>query len=84
MSSVKKDKDKANQENSDADKAKPHNLSSANINQVQTQASKKEKHHRNHRGPHLATRINATEISKKDKDKDQTKDLSHIKCYTCK
>ncbi len=85
--SVKKDKDEANREHrdrdKDKDKAKPHNPSSAN-SQPQTQASKKDKRHGNHRGGHPATEVNATEIAKKDKDKDKAKDLSHIKCYTYK
>ena len=28
--------------------------------------------------------VNTTEVTKKDKDKDKIKDLSHIECYTCK
>ncbi len=81
---VKKDKDNTYQEhhneisNKDKDKAKPHNSSSAN--QPQIQAPKKDKYGRE-RG-HAATRVNATKVAKKDKDK--VKDLSHVKCYTCK
>lgn len=48
--------------------------------QAQTQASKKNKRHqRNYQKCHLAIGINITEMAKKDKDK--TKDLSHIKYY---
>ncbi len=54
-----------------------HNSSSAN--QLQIQASKKDKRHWE---DHPATGVNATEVAKKDKDK--AKDLSHIKYYTCK
>ena len=64
--------------NKNKDKAQSHNSFSAN--QPQTQAPKKDK--RDHRGDHLATGVNATEVAKKDKDK--AKDLSHVKCYTCK
>ncbi len=28
--------------------------------------------------------VNVTEIAKNDKNKDNTKDLIYIKCYTCK
>ena len=35
-------------------------------------------------GTNLVTGINATEVAKEDKNKDKAKDLSHIKCYTCK
>ncbi len=81
--SVKKDKeniywecrDKASK---DKDKAKSHNFSSAN--QPQTQAPKKDKCGRQRGHPAIA--INATKVAKKDKDK--AKDLSHVKCYTCK
>ncbi len=65
--------------NKDKDKTKSPNLSSAN--QPQPQAPKKDK--RNCRKGHLATEVNATEVAKKDKDK-APKDLSHMKCYTCK
>ena len=64
--------------NKDKDKAKSYNSSSAN--QPQTQALKKDK-----RGcwkSYPATRVNVIKVAKKDKDK--AKDLSHIKCYTCK
>ena len=30
-----------------------------------------------------ASGVNATKVAKKYKDKDKTKDLSHIKCYNC-
>ena len=81
---VKKDKDNAywkhcNEAFKDEEKAKSH--PSFSVNQPQTQASKKNKRHRSRQG-HLATRINVIKVVKKDKDK--TKDLSHIKCYTCK
>ena len=83
--SVKKDKNNAYWEhhneasNKDKKKAKSHPSSSAN--QLQTQASKKDKRHGNWQG-HLATGVNATEVAKKNKDK--AKDLSHIECYTYK
>ena len=81
---AKKDKNNASWEycneasNKDKDKAKSHNSSS--VNQHQTQTPKKDKC-----GcweSHLATGVNATKVAKKDKDK--VKDLSHVKCYTCK
>ena len=85
---VKKDKDNTYWKqrnkafNRDKKKAKSHNLSSS-ANQPQTQASNSKKHQRKRRGRgHLATGINATKVTKKDKDK--AKDLSHVKCYTCK
>lgn len=62
------------------DKAKFHNPSSAN-SQPQAQTSNKNKH-KSHRKGLLATGINTIKIAKKDKDK--TKDLSYINCYTCK
>ncbi len=37
---------------------------------------------RSWQGGHLAIRINATKVTKKDKNK--TKDFSHVKCYTYK
>ena len=40
------------------------------------------KRHGGQRGNILAIKLNATEVVKKKKDK--AKDLSHIKCYTCK
>ncbi len=61
----------------DKDKAKSHS-SSTSANQLQTQAPKK--HKRGRRGSHPATEVNATKVAKKDK---VSKDLSHIKCYTC-
>ncbi len=64
--------------NKDKKKTKSHNPFSAN--QPQTQAFKKRQE--SWWGDYLATRVNATEVAKKDKDKD--KDLSHVKYYTCK
>ncbi len=85
--SAKKDKEDTYQESrdeasKDKDKAKSHN-SSTSTNQPQTQASKKNKRGcwRGY-GGHSATKVNATEVVRKDKDK-APKDLSHIKCYTC-
>ncbi len=80
--SAKKDKENTSREPQnevfkDKDKAKSHN-SSTSANQPQTQAPKKDK--RGHRRGYLATGVNATEATKKDK---APKDLSHIKCYTC-
>ena len=71
--SVKKDKEDANQEHrneasKDKDKAKSH-----------TPVSKKRQ---GQQGGPPATGVNATEVAKKDKNK--AKDLSHVKCYTCK
>ena len=65
--------------NKNKEKAKSQPLSSAN--QPQTQASKKDKHHRSWRD-HQAIGVNTTEVAKKDKNK--VKDLSHIKYYTYK
>ncbi len=86
--SVKKDKDDAYRKqrneasNRDKEKAKSHNLSSS-ANQPQTQASNFKKRQRKGRGGgHSAIGVNATVVAKKDKDK--AKDLSHVKCYTCK
>ena len=82
---VKKDKDDAYQEhrnkvfNKDKKKAKSHPSFSAN--QLETQASKKDKHHQRWQG-HPATGVNTIKVAKKDKDK--IKDLSHIECYICK
>ncbi len=82
--SAKRDKEDiyeepCNKASKDKDKAKSH--SSSSTNQPQTQTSKKDK--RSCRGGHSATRINATKVAKKDKDK-ASKDLSHVICYTCK
>ncbi len=83
---IKKDKNDAywkhcdEASNKDKEKAKSYNPSFAN--QPQTQVSKK--CHKIRQGGHLATGVNTTKIAKKDKDKDKAKDLSHIKCYTCK
>ena len=82
---VKKDKDNTYQKhrdetfNKNKEKAKSHPLSSAN--QSQAQASKKNKRHGSWQG-HLATGVNATKIAKTDKNR--TKDLNHIECYTYK
>ncbi len=62
----------------DKEKAKSHNPSSTN--QPETQTSKKRQKCR--QGGYLATRVNATEVAKKDQDK--AKEMSHVKCYTCK
>ena len=67
-----------NEVSKDKEKAKSHNPSSAN--QPQTQVSKWR--HKSWRVGNSSTGVNATEITKIDKDK--TKDISHIKCYTCK
>ena len=81
---TKKDKNNASWEHrneifyKDKNKTKSYNSSSAN--QPQTQATKKDKC--GCRENYLAIVVNATEIVKKNKDK--AKDLSHIKCYTCK
>ncbi len=80
---VKKDKEDTyreyrNKASKDKEKAKSHNSSFAN--QPQTQAPKKDKYGRS--GGYPVTRVNTTKVAKKDKDK--TKDLSHVKCYTCK
>ena len=82
--SVKKNKNDAYRKHrdkvsKDKEKAKSHLLSSAN--QPQNQASKNNKRHGSRR-THLATRVNAIEVAKKDKDK--AKNLSHIKCCICK
>ncbi len=83
--SAKKDKEDTYQEpqneaSKDKDKAKSQS-SSTSINQPQTQVPKKDKCgcQGGHRG-HPATRVNATEVAKKDK---APKDLSHIEYYTC-
>ncbi len=79
--SVKKVKDKSTREHRDKaskDKAKSHNFSFTN--QLQIQAPKKDNRSR-WRG-HLATGVNITEVTKKNKDK--AKDLSHVKYYTYK
>ncbi len=75
------DREPQNEAFKDKDKAKSHS-SSASANQPQAQASKKDKRgrRRDHGGGHPATGVNATKVAKKDK---ATKDLSHIKCYTC-
>ena len=82
---VKKDKDNAYQEDrngtSNKDKEKAKSYPSSSANQLQTQAFKKNKRYESGRG-HPATGVNATKVTKKDKDK--AKDLSHIECYICK
>ena len=81
---VKNNKKNANWEHynkassKDKEKAKSHNSSSAN--QSHAQASKKYQKSWQ-RGP-SGTGVNATKVAKKDKDK--AKNLSHVKCYTCK
>ena len=67
--------------NRDKEKVQSYNPSSS-ANKPQTQASNFKKRQEKGQGGHPATRVNATKIAKKNKDK--TKDLSHIKCYTCK
>lgn len=83
--SVKKGKNNANweyrDENKDQNKAKSQNPSSAN-SQPQTQVFKKDKHQESRQGGYPATEVNAIKVAKRDKDK--AKDLSYIKCYTCK
>ncbi len=83
--SAKKDKEDTyrepqNEASKAKDKAKSYSCSTS-ANQPQTQAPKKDKRGRRggHRN-HLATGVNATEVAKKDK---ASKDLSHIKYYTC-
>ncbi len=67
-----------NEASKDKEKAKSYNTSSAN--QPQTQAPKKDQCSRRRGYP--VTGVITTKIAKKDKDK--AKDLSHVKCYTCK
>ncbi len=75
---VKKDKEDIYREpHNEASKDKAKSNSSAFANQPQTQALKKDKH--SHRGGHLATGVNTTEVAKKDK---ALKNLSHIEYYT--
>ncbi len=62
------------------DKKKAKSYNSSFTNQPQTQAPKKGKHDCRER--HLAIGVDATKVTKKDKNK--PKDLSHVKCYTCK
>ncbi len=66
--------------NKNKDKAKSHNFFSTN--QPQTQAFKKDKYYESHWRGHSITRVNATKVAKKDKDK--AKDLGHIEYHTCK
>lgn len=67
-------------EASNKGKNKTKSYNSSSTNQPQTQASEKNKQHLWE--SHLATGDNTTKIAKKDKD--MTKDLSHIEFYTCK
>lgn len=78
--SAKKDKDENTYQ--DMNKAKNHNFSPANTSQSQTQASKKDKYYRKRQRGYLATRVNATMVVKKEKNK--VKDLNYVKCYTYK
>ena len=64
--------------NQDKNEIKCHN--SFSINQLGTQILEKDKH--GYYGNYLANGINATKVTKKDKDK--SKDLSYIKCYIYK
>ncbi len=77
---TKKDKEDIYQELCDmaSNKDKAKSNSSASANQPQTQGLKKDKH--GCRGGHPATRVNTTEVVKKDK---APKELSHIEYYTC-
>ena len=81
---AKNKEDEVSQEhqNRDKNKTKSYNPIFANTNQPQTQASKKDKRHRSCQGGHPVTRINATKVVKKNKDK--IKDLNYIKCYIYK
>lgn len=67
------------------DKTKSYSpLANTNQTQSRTQASKNDKRQQTHQG-HLATRVNTTKVSKKDKDKDKNqKDSSHIEYCACK
>lgn len=77
---MKKDKE---HETSRNDKTKSHSPP-ANINQTQIQASNKDKRQESQR-VHLVTKVNITEIFKKDKDKNKDKkDLSHIEYHACR
>ena len=85
---VKKDKNNAYWKqynkvfNRNKEKTKFYNpLSSTNQPQTQASNSKKQLKKEQGRG-HPATEVNATKVVKKDKDK--VKDLSYVKCYTCK
>ena len=82
--SVKKNKEDANWKHrnetfsKDKVKDKSHNASSAN--QLWVQASKR--HQRSWQKGATAIEVYVTKIAKKNNDK--AKDLSHVKCYTCK
>lgn len=82
---AKKNKDNAHKKHQDGDKdkdkTKSHNLSFIN-SQPQTQVSKNNKRQGSCQKGYLVTEVNTNEVAKKNKDK--VKDLSHIKCYTCK
>ncbi len=81
---AKKDKEDTYWESRDeTSKNKAKFQTSSSANQSQTQAPKKDKRSRRrvYRG-HPTIGVNATEVAKKDKDK-ASKDLSHVKCYTC-
>lgn len=80
--SAKKDKKNkyweiCNKVSKNKNKTKFYNSSSANQSQIQT--PKKNKYYQ---GDYLVTGVNTTKIAKKNKNK--TKDLSYIKCYTYK
>ena len=77
----KKDKEDTQWEHrNEAPKDKAKSQTPLSTNQPQTQDSKKR--HGVRRENHPATGINATEVVKKEKNK--AKDLSHVKCYSCK
>lgn len=79
----KKEKNNANQENWDKskDKAMFHNVSCTN-SQPQAQVFKKDKCHKSRQRDHLGAGVYVTKVAKINKDK--AKNMSHIKCYTCK
>lgn len=77
--------DKANWEHWDRNRTKSHNPSPTNTSQPQIQASKQNKcYQKSYWKGYPTIRVNAIAFAKKDKDKDKTKNLSYIKCYTCK
>ena len=68
--------------NKDKKKTKSYNpLFSTNQPQILAYNSKKCQR-KGQRGVYLATKVNVTKVSKKNKDK--AKDLSHVKYYICK
>ncbi len=79
---AKKDKEDTYWEPRDeASNNKAKSQTSSSTNQPQTQALKKDKRGRQGgHGGHPATGVNATKVIKTDK---ASKELSHIKCYTC-